>query len=85
MNEEVKKAFKELATEVEHSHGAFGEYEQYRHLNADKLIELVVRKCAEVCSKIGYANISDCDGDKPFGYGANFCAHKIKEHFGVKE
>ena len=47
MNKRIKELIKQ-ATEVEHSHGAFGEYEKYYRLNPEKLAELIVRECASL-------------------------------------
>ncbi len=68
MNERIKELEK-LATEVEHSHGAFGEYEKYYRLNPEKFAELIVREC------MSYMEDGDID----------FAKFMIKKHFGVEE
>lgn len=54
---------KKLATEVEHSHGAFGEHERYYRLNPDKFAESIIKETLQVVAKNiswnGYLNASD--------------------------
>ena len=47
MNKRIKELIKQ-ATEVEHSHGAFGEYEKYYRLNPETFAELIVKECASL-------------------------------------
>ena len=79
MNERIKELEK-LATEVEHSHGAFGEYEKYYRLNTEKFAELIVRECANHCDLLLDHKISS-----EWARGTHDCSKAIKKHFGVKE
>ena len=76
MNNRIDK-FIELATFIEHSHGAFGEHEAYDKLNVEKFAELIVKECLDIAYKID-KNPYIPDGDQ-----ARAITRKIKEHFGV--
>ena len=75
MNNRIKELEK-LATEVEHSHGAFGEYEKHYSLNIEKFAELIIKECTELT--LDYKNDEHYNGWLDF-------RDKIKEHFGVKQ
>jgi hypothetical protein len=88
MNKRIKELEK-LATEVEHSHGAFGEYEKYYRLNTEKFAELIVRECVaqiqpmwDQVREIGPPGGYDYD---TFDLAYNDCMNAIKEHFGVDQ
>ena len=55
---------------------------QTNHLNAEKFAELIVKECADLCSKYG----DRVEYNRPnSGYEAWECADIIKQHFGVEE
>jgi len=81
MNERIKELEK-LATEVEHSHGAFGEYEKYYRLNTKKFAELIVRECASLCEARAWGMI---EKGFPGHEAVEECSDIIKQHFGVEE
>jgi len=89
MNERIKELEK-LATEVEHSHGAFGEYEKHYRLNTEKFAELIVKECAELFADQKYMILNP---HEPFANERvralkehdKDTVKKIKKHFGVTE
>ena len=80
-----------LATEVEHSHGAFGEYEKYYRLNTEKFAKLIVKECGYLIQQqvsLKYKDGWEQDGitdDWAYGhYAASILSRTvIKQHFGV--
>lgn len=86
MNERIKELEK-LATEVEHSHGAFGEDEKYYRLNTEKFAELIVKECA------AYINGRTADWEAKlrwiFNDGSGYmdvdADSLLNEHFGITE
>ena len=82
MNERIKE-LKKLATEVEHSHGAFGEYEKHYRLNTEKFAELIVRECLNIIGeeKCG-VEVSNNLAPLETLWSVE-CA--IKENFGIEE
>lgn len=51
MNKRIQELLTE-ATEVVHSHGAFGESERYEQVNYEKLAKLIIQDCLSACSLI---------------------------------
>jgi hypothetical protein len=49
MNERIQELIKQATVEVR-SHGAFGEPERYTKLDPEKFAQLIVRKCADLCT-----------------------------------
>jgi len=60
-----------LATEVEHSHGAFGEYEKYYRLNTEKFAKLIVKECGLIVDELAGGQMG----------GAS--SYDLNKHFGV--
>ena len=82
MNERIKQ-LKQLATEVEHSHGAFGEHERHYRLNVDKFAELIVKECIKVLG----VTAKEADQQNTYmGDDVPTVVHQIALalHFGVK-
>jgi len=74
MNNRIKELIKQ-ATEVEHSHGAFGEYEKYYRLNPEKFAELIIKECLGILD-----DLQESPSTEP-----KHCAKEIRKHFGVEE
>jgi len=73
MNERIKE-LEALAMEVEHSHGAFGEYEKYERLNVQKFAELIVLECAALFDPELHVEHEEC-----------IIRESILQYFGVDE
>jgi len=80
MNKRIKE-LEALATEIEHSHGAFGEYEKYERLNVQKFAELIIRECV---GKVKNADMTDLEGLNSDDV-LWLVEKQIKQHFGVNE
>lgn len=76
MNPRIQE-LKQLATEIEHSHGAFGEPERYYRLNIEKFAELIIEACAQQCW-----TVSELESK---GFVVSECTKRMRKHFGVTE
>jgi ATP phosphoribosyltransferase len=73
MNERIGQLAEQAGFTVENGHIQSLAYKQ-----TEKLIELIVRECADVAAKVG-------EGYVKMGYTVPLeCSDKIKQHFGVE-
>lgn len=80
MNKELVAKIVSQSVAYANSKGSGQNQEKLSELYQEKLIELIVNECADLCNNMKFANEGPAEGA---AYQRALCSIAIKEHFGL--